>query len=658
MKHIVFRFPGSAPSRLRAGVLAAVLLSTAAPAATFDGTTSIDDILGRGDIVDQLLPDGIRGLHLPPALGSEAEQTEQDLRDRVARYPANADVLKQLALFYVGTGRLAEATETLEKALALAPKDTDLALDVARLIAASKGPVAARAALERFEGEAADPFPFTLAGIQLGHDTGARSEARARLAELAAIEGLTPDRRRSVQLLLARYMIDDGVNDEAERLVEEVLVDDPADLNARVFRAVFRLNRLDLEGARADIATGLASDPDNLPLLRLSARAEWRAGERETAIGLLEKAAGASGNQPDVVLDLAGALEELGRGEEALDRVTRAARDHAQSPVLLARLGTLQITAEAWDLAEVTAAKLRRFETPSALADSEKLRIAVLQGRGQTEAAMGLLRELGAGGGDIAAIAAVINDHLSRDELAQAQDYVEGLIGQAGPQPALILMRGSLSDMAGEAEAAEADYRKVVRTLPQSPLGHVTLARHLLRRDDAAGAEAVIRAGLEIVPNAPTLKLPLVEILLRRGDHAAAVDRMEELVEAYPDNPVIANNYVSLVTEYMPGDSARLSRAVSVSGQLKASPAPQFRDTYAWLLHVSGDSPAAGRMLETVLAETPEDVWANYHAGMVYKALGETDKALAHLEKVLRTTDPNFDKTPHALEAMKLLKDG
>jgi predicted Zn-dependent protease len=292
-----------------------------------------------------------------------------------------------------------------------------------------------------------------------------------------------------------------------------------------------------------------------------------------------------------------------------------------------------------------------------AVADSEKIRLAVLRGRGQEEEAQALLAQIGSSGSDIGAVTSVINDHLAKDDLDGAMTYVDDLLVRYPNAPALLLMRASLSEMNNDPESAQAGYRAVIKSVPQSPLAYVALARHQMRNDQVDDAEATLRDGLHHRPEDPTLKMPLVEILLRANEIDEALQLMENMVRAYPDNLLIANNYVALVTDYAPEDPASLERAASVAGQLRASSVPQLRDTYGWLLHKRGEHAAARSVLASVLEEVPDNSWANYHYGMVLATLGETEAALLHLRRAIATTDSSFDKAEIVLAEIETLSN-
>lgn len=633
---------------------------TIVSAATATHGSSLDDDLTPETIFESYEPIGNRTLSIEGSTSSALDVlllpmgVESSLKQRVATNPQDGEALKSLAVFYTRTGRLKEAQVALEKAYQLKPGDTALALEISKLAAVNGGVAAARTALKEFRDAAEEPFQFELALVQLENDRGDPILARSMLEEMIATVQV-PERMHTLRLLLARYMVDDGNTEAALDQVDAIISSDPTYANALAFRALFRLNSLDLDGARADITTGLAAEPDNASLLQLAARADWRAGQQEQALENLLKAVKASGYQPDVVRDAADILQERGRSDEALTIVETGVEKHPEVPQLVALLGVLRIAQKDWDGAEMVATALRQFGTRLALADSEKIRVAVLRGRGREEEAQALLAQIGSSGSDIGAVADIINGHLAKDDLEAAMDYINDLLAQYPNTPALLLMRASLNEISNQAEMAQADYRAVIKYVPQSPVAYVALAQHQMRTESAEEAEATLRAGLNNRPNDPTLKMPLVEILLRRQDVEEALLLMENMVAEYPDNLLVANNYVALVTDYVPENKEALARATSVAGQLRASSVPQLRDTYAWLLHKQGDHAAARGVLVSVLNDIPDDSWANYHYGMVLAALGKREDALIHLRRALASTDSSFDKAEVALEEIKVL---
>lgn len=66
---------------------------------------------------------------------------------------------------------------------------------------------------------------------------------------------------------------------------------------------------------------------------------------------------------------------------------------------------------------------------------------------------------------------------------------------------------------------------------------------------------------------------------------------------------------------------------------------PDVADTYGWALHHAGRSGEALPHLERAYAQKPDMFCIHYHLGEVYLALGQADKAKAHLLKQVERRD-------------------
>jgi tetratricopeptide (TPR) repeat protein len=94
--------------------------------------------------------------------------------------------------------------------------------------------------------------------------------------------------------------------------------------------------------------------------------------------------------------------------------------------------------------------------------------------------------------------------------------------------------------------------------------------------------------------------------------------------------------------------------AVEFAGQAIATRPdnPDFQDTYGWALHHAGRSADALPHLERAFAADPDIFCIHYHLGEVYLALGEEEKAKAHLLKQIERTD-----TREAARAARVLAE-
>lgn len=120
----------------------------------------------------------------------------------------------------------------------------------------------------------------------------------------------------------------------------------------------------------------------------------------------------------------------------------------------------------------------------------------------------------------------------------------------------------------------------------------------------------------------------------RAGDFVAARREYQAAFDAGVRTPALFNELAWVEIE-SDGDAAV---AVAFAAQaLAARPDdPDVQDTYGWaLLHV-GRAADALPFLQRAYTAKPDMFCIHYHLGEVYLALGETDKALGHLQQQLQ----------------------
>jgi len=129
---------------------------------------------------------------------------------------------------------------------------------------------------------------------------------------------------------------------------------------------------------------------------------------------------------------------------------------------------------------------------------------------------------------------------------------------------------------------------------------HMSAALRFERSGDFVSARREYRLAYESGVRGPGLlnELGWVEIESGEGDPKAAVEYAEQALAIRPDDPDI-------------------------------------HDTYGWALHHAGRSAEALPYLERAYAAKPDMFCIHYHLGEVYLALGQTERAKAHLLKQL-----------------------
>jgi len=119
------------------------------------------------------------------------------------------------------------------------------------------------------------------------------------------------------------------------------------------------------------------------------------------------------------------------------------------------------------------------------------------------------------------------------------------------------LLAANIADHAGEYDAAETAYRRVLAIDPKSVPANSGLAHVLIARKRYPEAETLLRTALEKSPDDPGLTAQLATVLAEQ-DNAEALPLLEKLHGTYPKDPAITRMLATVVADA--GDYERSDR--------------------------------------------------------------------------------------------------
>ena len=123
------------------------------------------------------------------------------------------------------------------------------------------------------------------------------------------------------------------------------------------------------------------------------------------------------------------------------------------------------------------------------------------------------------------------------DPATASNDLLEAL--KLSPEtPEDTLLAAELAEHAGQNDAAEAAYRRVLAKDPHSVPANAGLAHLLILRKQYPDAETLLRAALLSAPDDPTLNAQLAAVLAAQDD-AEALPLLQKLHDAHPADPAI-----------------------------------------------------------------------------------------------------------------------
>jgi tetratricopeptide (TPR) repeat protein len=113
------------------------------------------------------------------------------------------------------------------------------------------------------------------------------------------------------------------------------------------------------------------------------------------------------------------------------------------------------------------------------------------------------------------------------------------------------------------------------------------------------------------------------------GKKTEAMDSYRKALDINPESVPVMNNLAWNLME-----SSELEEALKIAARARnLSPdEPYLADTYAWILHISGDSAGALLALRTALEALPENETIRMHMIEVLKTLGREDEVRRHQE--------------------------
>jgi predicted Zn-dependent protease len=129
------------------------------------------------------------------------------------------------------------------------------------------------------------------------------------------------------------------------------------------------------------------------------------------------------------------------------------------------------------------------------------------------------------------------------------------------------LLAANLADQAGEFDAAETAYRRILAKDAKSSSANAGLAHILIARKKYPEAETLLRAALEQSPEDPALTAQLAAVLAAQ-DKAEALPLLQKLHDAHPADAAIARMLAEVLAEA--GDAA--GSDLLYVGLLAASP--------------------------------------------------------------------------------------
>ena len=591
------------------------------------------------------------------ALAQDQAGIGAQLKSMYAGFPDNEDVRKLLIAWYIQQGDNAGAEAILRQQAEKKPEDTAGWITLVQFLRQTSGTDAAKAELNRLIAlNDANQRLYRASLATLDFESGGDQAASIAEMETLLKDAPSSDQTRNMKLALAQMLVTTGNTVGARARVEEVLTDDPTNVEALKMRAVWLIEDDKPGDAILTLRTALDQAPRDPEILTLMGQAHERDGSRELAGERYALAVEVSGAGVQESLRYANFLITDNRLDPAAATLEDSLRVNPGNVGLLVLLADVRMRQNDWPRASTLIGQLRAIGTPDATRAADNLEAGLMLRQEKTDETIGFLQGLiDSGKADTAAVATIVQTKVRAGDIQAARDYLDQQLAKTPDDPQLQLLNAGLLVLENKPDDAIAAYQALITKYPQAEQPVRGLYALLMWQGKTDEAAAVLASALAANPDSPTFQVMKAGELEKANDIPGAIAIYEALYAKDSSNTVLANNLASLIASYN-DDPQSLERAYAIARRLRGVNVPAFQDTYGWIAYRRGDYEEALSSLEPAAKGLPQDALTQYHLGMAYLAMKRPDDAKRQFELALQlagnSPQPQFADAKAQLELL------
>ncbi|MEO8168512.1 MAG: tetratricopeptide repeat protein, partial [bacterium] len=195
---------------------------------------------------------------------------------------------------------------------------------------------------------------------------------------------------------------------------------------------------------------------------------------------------------------------------------------------------------------------------------------------------------------------------------------------------------GNLFRQDGNPDTAELVYKAVLEERPDYAYAYSGLAQIQLAQGKTDEAEKLLIKASDIMPDHTFLE-QLADIYKATGNAASATGTEALVLKSFAQHDNDGWNCDKEFAAFCCNHDINLTEALQrAEREYNRRPANiDALDTYAWALYKNGRATDALPLIENALRLGTRNPVLHYHAGIIFKAVGERGKSAAELEKAI-----------------------
>lgn len=601
-------------------------------------------------------------LNILAQLGDVSDLREQ-LILMIEKFPEDMVLKSDLIRFYISRNEIDKAEEFLRSISSPADEDPGLFLELVRFVATARSVEAAMAEIDRGIAENPNPALFQALKGTMMFTSGQQDEAVALIESVLADMDDTTDvkQRTDVKVTLAKMLGTQGNTVGARKLVEEVLAENEAQVEALKMQAAWQIRSDDTDKAISTLRRTLDFAPEDVEAMNLMAEAYTRAGSHDLARDFLLLAVETSGHAPVEALRYAQRLVAETRLRPAEDVLLASLRRNGQNVEIISALGQIYVQLEDIGRADQVVSTLRRLGTEQALDFANSLQVRILNETGGSSQALAFIENLASGEtADFDSKVTLIRGWLSVGDVEKAERMAESLVEEDPASVERKFLQATVLTSVGKLPEAEQAFQDLLAQDNSRPQFWINLIRVVLSQGKLDAVDAIVADALDAIGEDPTLMWAHASVLERQGKIDQAIAIYERLYEQNSNSIVVANNLASLLSTQGADDPDTLERAYTIARRLRGADVPVFQDTYGWIAFKRGDVEEGLEYLRSAAQGLPKDPQVQAHLGLILASQAtQRDEAIDQLQKAvdlagLIDTRPTIEQARVELQALRL----
>jgi len=576
---------------------------------------------------------------------------EKQLQEVIVLEPKRTEHRNNLAAFHARSKELDKGEKVLRDAIVADKNDVKRRLALLEYVSTFRSLEAAEKEARVQVSEDARAFELQFQLARFMRANGKADEAIKVYRGIIDKDKLQPNGIRA-RVELAGMQLAAGQRDEAQKLVDEVIKQNPRDNQALLMRAQFAVDRGDPGAAVTDLRAVLRDQPDSPAIVGALARVHLINKEPELAREVVGRAVEMFPNRPALRFVYAEFLASSGDFTASLRQVEDVIKQNEKSLEARDLKARIQLAQKNEKGAEETFREMRQLAPKQ---------VQVLVRLGQFYVAQKKFPQAIAEFEEAAKVAPrapeppllVVNTLLAQGNMAAAVTRMDQAVKANPDSVPLLVAQGELQFQRKAFADAEATFRQVLTLESRTPAGYLNLARLAAVQNQRPAAIKWLQDGMAALPDNNGMRLALAEFHMAFAEWEPAIKVYEELLKRSPDNLIAANNLAAILADHRT-DAESFKRALAIANRFETSDNAAFLDTLGWVHFRVGQIDQAVRVLRRAVERDPNAALHKYHLGMALMKGGDSKEAREMLQRAVdsKTMFPGIE------EARKILGAG